>query len=111
MLTFELHTVPEVQAEIAARFKAHRLQQNLTQGELSERSGVPLGSLKRFEQTGLIALEALLRLAQALQLLGEFEQLAATQTQQTAAKSLDELLTEGRKRKRASRKSERSNGL
>jgi transcriptional regulator with XRE-family HTH domain len=111
MLSLELHTASEVQSGIAARFKAHRLKQNLTQNELAARSGVPLGTLKRFEQAGQIALETLLRLAQTLQLLGEFEQIAAGQPQEVGAMSLDDLLKETKERQRASRKSRQANGL
>ena len=111
MLAINIHTVPEMQTGIAARFKAHRLKQNLTQSELAERSGVPLGSLKRFEQTGQTSLEALLRMAQAMQLLDEFEQLAAVKAQEAIAKSLDDLLKETKARQRASRKSGQANGL
>lgn len=45
----------------------------MTQIELAERSGVSLGSLKRFEQTGKISFESLLRLAHILGRLEEFE--------------------------------------
>lgn len=53
-MTFILKSPQEVMKEIAERVKAIRLEQNLTQEGLSLRSGVSLGSVKRFERTGEI---------------------------------------------------------
>jgi hypothetical protein len=39
---------------------------NLTQEGLSQRSGVPLGTLKKFEHTGQIAFQSFIRLCLAL---------------------------------------------
>ena len=52
--------------ELASRFKVYRKKTGLTQLELSDRSGVPYGTLKRFEQTGKISLESLWLLAAAI---------------------------------------------
>ncbi len=52
--------------ELASKHKLIRKQLTLTQGELAERSGVSLGSIKRFESSGQISLESLLKLAQIL---------------------------------------------
>lgn len=52
--------------QLAQRARARRLEQNLTQEGLAQRSGVPLGTLKRFESTGEISLDSLIRLAVAL---------------------------------------------
>lgn len=51
---------------LAARLKGRRLGQNLTQEGLSRRSGVALGTLKKFERTGSIALVSFIRLIAAL---------------------------------------------
>lgn len=53
-------------AEVAAREKERRRKLGITQEQLSVRSGVSLGSLRRFEQTGQISLESLVRLMRAL---------------------------------------------
>jgi transcriptional regulator with XRE-family HTH domain len=45
----------------------------LTQSEMAKRSGVSLGSLKRFELSGQISLESLLKLAQVINRIGDFE--------------------------------------
>ncbi|MFZ1643526.1 MAG: helix-turn-helix domain-containing protein [Candidatus Contendobacter sp.] len=57
---------------IAARAKARRLAENLSRRSLSARSGVPESTIKRFETTGYIALNRLLRLASILDGLDEF---------------------------------------
>jgi len=56
----------EFAIKIAARARERRLQKGLTQSGLAHRSGVSLGTLKRFERTGQIALVSLIRLATAL---------------------------------------------
>jgi transcriptional regulator with XRE-family HTH domain len=66
-------TPHEIAKELALRHKALRKQLNLSQAELAERSGVSLGSLKRFETTGQISLESLLKLAHLLNRLDDFK--------------------------------------
>ena len=61
-----LQSPPEVAASIAERAKEKRLRLNITQKELAKRSGVSLGSIKRFEQTAEIPLKHLIRIAFAL---------------------------------------------
>lgn len=51
---------------IAQRMRARRKEAHLSQGQLSQLSGVSFGSLKRFEQTGEIALSSLVLLAESL---------------------------------------------
>ena len=65
-------TPDSVSKELAQRHKSLRKQRRLTQVELAERAGVSLGSLKRFESTGLISLESLLKLANVLNRLSDF---------------------------------------
>jgi transcriptional regulator with XRE-family HTH domain len=60
--------------EISQRFKTRRKALKLTQKELSQKSGVSLGSIKRFEQSGQIAFESLLKLALVLECLEDFEE-------------------------------------
>jgi len=67
-------TPDSVSKELAQRHKALRKQLRLTQAELAERAGVSLGSLKRFESTGLISLESLLKLANLLNRLSDFNE-------------------------------------
>lgn len=70
-----LQTPSDTQRELAARVKARRLALNITQAELAERSGISLGSLRRFETTGEISLRAFLELALILGELKEFSSL------------------------------------
>ena len=51
ILSFILKSQQEVMQEIAERAKFKRLEQNLTQEGLALRSGVSLGSIKRFERS------------------------------------------------------------
>jgi transcriptional regulator with XRE-family HTH domain len=59
--------------EIAARHKKLRKNNHLNQAELATRSGVSLGSLKRFETTGQINFESLLKLAHFFNCLSDFD--------------------------------------
>lgn len=72
----------------AARHKALRKKLGFTQADLADRSGVSLGSLKRFERTGQISFEGLLRLAHILDRLPEFENHFAINTEKEAAERL-----------------------
>nr|WP_320153908.1 helix-turn-helix transcriptional regulator [uncultured Draconibacterium sp.] len=66
-------TPTEVSKKLAQRFRTLRKQSKLSQKEMAERSGVSLGSLKRFERTGRISLESLLKLMHLLGRLNEFD--------------------------------------
>lgn len=59
-------TAEEMDAALAKRIRGIRKRRRLTQQNLSERSGVSLGTLKRFETTGQISLLSLTKLAIAL---------------------------------------------
>jgi len=65
----------EAAKEIAKRAQEKRLYFNLSQHSLAERSGVSLGVIKKFERTGKISLESLLKLAVVLESLTEFAEL------------------------------------
>ncbi|MCQ2914530.1 MAG: helix-turn-helix transcriptional regulator [Alphaproteobacteria bacterium] len=72
-MTFILQSQQEVAQAIALRAKTVRLKQNLTQEGLSLRSGVSLGSIKRFERTGEISLKSLIDIALALGNINDLE--------------------------------------
>ena len=61
--------------EIAKKIIRLRKRKKITQKELAARSGVSLGSLKRFEQSGEISLQSLTKIAIALDVEGELENL------------------------------------
>jgi transcriptional regulator with XRE-family HTH domain len=76
MLSFSVEKNPfEMRHQLAQRIKLLRKQKKYSQQELAERSKVSLGSYKRFEKSGQISLESLLRIAFILDRLGEFENL------------------------------------
>ena len=56
----------EIGLQIAHNLKKLRKRRKLSQAEFAERSSVSYGSLKRFEQTGKISLESLLKIAVVL---------------------------------------------
>ena len=57
-----LISTSKAQQKIAENVRERRLLMELTQEGLSERSGVPLATLRKFEQKGAISLESLLKL-------------------------------------------------
>ena len=71
---YVLDTPEDVARRLAEKVQALRLARNWKQATLAERSGVSLGSLQRFERTGLVSLQNLLKLAFALGRLSDFEQ-------------------------------------
>ncbi len=73
MIDAILKTPQEIRRDVAARAQARRLGRNMSQKELSARSGVSLGSVKRFETTGEISLTSLLSIAMVL---GDLESFA-----------------------------------
>lgn len=85
-----------VQRQIAHRAVTSRLALGWTREELAERSGIAVGTLKRFEQTGQVSLERLLKIAVALDALREFSGLFP----EPSAASLDELETRAASRRR-----------
>ena len=50
-----------------------RKQEKMSQKELSERSGVAYASIRKFESTGIISLESLLKICETIKRLTDFE--------------------------------------
>ena len=61
--------------QIARRERMIRKKKKLSQADLSKKSNVSYGSLKRFEETGNISLASLIKIAIALDCVEEFETL------------------------------------
>ena len=77
MILLEEKTVDQACGEVAQRMRARRKEWGFSQAELAARSGVSLGSLKRFEQQGEISLRSLAKLAVALGCQADFDVLFA----------------------------------
>lgn len=75
MISLYQRTWNEINTEIANRMKQLRKRKKISQKELAVRSGVSLGSLKRFEQSGEISLQSFTKLAIALEVEKELEAL------------------------------------
>jgi len=84
---FTLHSPEETAKQLAEKTRTLRLSRKWKQSTLATRSGVSLPSLRRFEQSGRISLQGLLRLAFTLGRLDEFVSIL----QPPAATSIREL--------------------
>lgn len=74
MAKYSVNKVPsDILVLIAQNVVALRKEQGWTQRDLAEKSDVSYGSIKRFETTGLIAFQSLLKIAESLGRLSEFE--------------------------------------
>ena len=70
----------DILIEVAERHKKARKLNRYSQAELALRSGVSLGTIKRFESTGQISFESLLKLAYLLNSLDDFESIFDNET-------------------------------
>ncbi len=86
---------------IAKHVKQRRLEKGWTQNMLAAKSGVSLGSYRRFESSGEISLRSLVMIAFALDMTDEFETLFNNKTYQ----SIDDILkaTQPKQRKRGNK--------
>lgn len=94
----------KAQRKIVENIRERRLQMELTQQGLSQRSGVPLSTLRKFEQKGGISLESLLKI---LMVVGGLEDIInALKPKQQHFKSIDQVIKAEEKstRERGNRK-------
>lgn len=71
---YSLNKTPsDLLLEVAFKVKVLRKGKSLSQVDLAERSGVSISSLRRFEQTGQISFESLLKILHVLNRLKEIE--------------------------------------
>lgn len=75
MINLYQKTWTEINNDIAQKIVRLRKRKKITQKKLAARSGVSLGSLKRFEQSGEISLQSLTKIAIALDVENELEDL------------------------------------
>lgn len=71
----ELDNILSIKQGVSSRFRGARKNIKMSQATLARRSGVSLGSIKRFERTGEISLSSLLKLALVLGYESDFNNL------------------------------------
>ncbi len=97
-------SLSKAQKTLVQNVRERRLQMDLTQEGLAERSGVPLSTLRKFEQTGMISLESFLKI---LSIVGGLEEIIeGLKPNASVFKSIDEVIKSGEKtvKKRGSKK-------
>ena len=90
MINLYQKTWTEINNDIAQKIVRLRKRKKITQKQLAARSGVSLGSLKRFEQSGEISLQSLTKIAIALDGETELEDLF----NKVAIASIEEVINE-----------------
>ena len=76
--------------KIVRQVKSRRKEQKISQEKLAELSRVSLGSIKRFESSGEISLDSLLKIAFVLGYEKDFGELFAKKTYKTLEEVLNE---------------------
>lgn len=89
---FVWETAEEINEQLAKRIRNLRRRRKISQEELSRRSGVSYGSIKRFETSGQISLKSLTRIAMALGCAEEIKELFTAVPYQ----SIEEVIRENR---------------
>lgn len=80
----------QINIDLANRVRTRRKEQKISQMELSKRSDVSLGSIKRFETIGEISLSSLIKIALALGYEDDFELLFAKRGYSSIQEVIDE---------------------
>ncbi|MDE6082154.1 MAG: helix-turn-helix domain-containing protein [Muribaculaceae bacterium] len=75
---FTLDNSEDIMLQVAENFRKRRVEKNITRQHIAEKSGVPISTVARFEQKGLIAFESLIKLAMALGYTSEIRNLFGT---------------------------------
>ena len=78
----------DIKQGLTRRIRMRRREAKISQAQLAERSGVSLGSIKRFENSGEISLSSLLRIALVFGYETDFDKLFERKNYQ----SLDEII-------------------
>ena len=91
-------------AELGKRLAQHRLGRNLTQAELAHEAGVSKRTVLRLEAGESTQLTNLIRIIRALGLLGNLDAFVPP----PVSSPVEQLRTQGKKRKRASSRSNQS---
>ena len=94
-----MKTAQELMRELGERSKETRLSLNLTRNGVGSRSGVSVSVIRQFELSGKISLESFIKIAIALGVGSDFEQLLNSSDSQQPI-SMDLLLKQSKVRKR-----------
>ena len=85
---FNPKTPNEIAKELVEKIKQHRKKLKISQAQLASKSGVSLGSIKRFESKYEISLNSFIKILIALNLEGDLENLFT----QKSYTSIDEVI-------------------
>jgi transcriptional regulator with XRE-family HTH domain len=89
---YSVNKVPsDILVLIAQNVVLLRKEKGWTQQELSEKSDVSYGSIKRFETSGQISLESLLKIVESLRRLSDFENILLPPKESQRIKDLFEI--------------------
>lgn len=91
-MDFIWETPAEIALNLAKRVKRIRKRKKITQEQLANRCNVSYGALKKFEQTGEIALVSLIKIAMELNLTNEINNLFT----EPVYTSIDEVINDGK---------------
>ncbi|KQM79980.1 DNA-binding protein [Xylophilus sp. Leaf220] len=83
-MTFILSTADEVLQTVGDRLRVHRLAQAMSQQELASTAGLSQGAVRQLERNGQSSLDTLVRVVQALGLVGELDDLFVPRRQSIA---------------------------
>ena len=84
---YSINKLPsDILTSTAKNVAALRKEFNWSQQDLAEKSGVSYGSIKRFERSGQISFESLLKIVEVLNRLTEFETLLLPKNDQRLKK-------------------------
>lgn len=87
--TYDPYPLAFTMQQLAANVKARRLEKKISARTLAEMSGVPLSTIKHFEQKHAISLESFVKIAKALGYSEEVFALLATPKYDTMEELID----------------------
>ena len=89
IISLDVKTPPEIAKEVAQRVRKRRLELDFTQEKLADKAGLKLPTYRKFEQKGEISFLALLRIAWALDMLEEFDNLFSKRKYKTIEEAIE----------------------
>lgn len=96
--TYILDNPDDISKSIADEFRKRRIEKNITRAEMSEKSGVAISNITRFEQKGHISLKNLISIAMTLGYTSELRHLFSQPKYTTMEELLQIRKNTGRKK-------------